>query len=157
MIPRIIVSALAIALLIVVLVVVLSFPVQRAAPVPKVQPEMPTRSLVVGGLVVHAFVADTETLREKGLSGREGLAPNEGMLFVFGEDGRYSFWMKDMQFSIDILWLTSEGKVVYIQHNLSPETYPATYRSPTPARYVLELPAGFAQSHGIHVGDTVSP
>ena len=114
-----------------------------------------TRLIRVGGQQVHVSVVDSDASREKGLGGRDGLAPNEGMLFVFGNDGHYSFWMKDMKFAIDILWLTSEGKVVYVQSSLLPSTFPSSFGPGDNARYVLELPAGFAQNHGILVGDLV--
>ena len=75
------------------------------------------------------------------------------MLFVFTEDGKYAFWMKDMQFSIDIIWLAADGTVVYIVPNLSPATYPQTYTPDTPARFVLEVPAGFVAAHSVRIGD----
>ena len=113
---------------------------------------MPTITLV--GQTVRVTLADTEEKRAQGLSGRSGLAPDEGMLFIFQADGRYSFWMKDMQFSIDILWLDAEGQVVYMAQNVSPDTYPRGYRSDRDARYVLELPSGWAERYNVRVGDT---
>jgi len=119
------------------------------------------RTIHLKGESVRISVADTDALRQLGLGGRAGLAPDEGMLFVFPRDGKYAFWMKDMRFSIDILWLsapsTSSGQatVVYIAQNISPDTYPKDFVSTAPARYVLELPAGYAASHSIKVGDIV--
>jgi uncharacterized membrane protein (UPF0127 family) len=78
------------------------------------------------------------------------------MLFVFPEDGRYSFWMKDMTYAIDVLWLSKEGQIVYAIPGLAPESYPKTFTSDTPARYVLELRAGFMDLHNVSVGDFVS-
>lgn len=101
-------------------------------------------------------VADTPALREKGLSGKDPLLPLEGLLFVFPQDGSYSFWMKDMKFSIDILWISSDGYIVHALQALSPESYPHTFTSPEPARYVLELPSGFMERHEIFVGDKVN-
>lgn len=100
-------------------------------------------------------IADTPSLRELGLSGRTSLAPDSGMLFVFPTDGKYSFWMKDMRFSIDMLWLSADGAVVYIKPRVSPDTYPQSFVSNSPARYVLELLAGYVQQHGVTVGDKV--
>jgi len=77
------------------------------------------------------------------------------MLFVFPEDGKYAFWMKDMRFSIDILWLSADGRVVYMALNVSPDTYPQVFRPDVPARYVLELPAGYAKAHAVRIGDIV--
>ena len=113
------------------------------------------RSIEVGGQKVYAAVADTEVARQKGLSGRSGLAPDEGMLFVFPQDGKYAFWMKDMRFSIDIVWLSRDGAVVYMVQNASPDTYPRDFVPREPARYVLELPAGFVSRNNVAIGDIV--
>ncbi len=107
----------------------------------------------IGGETLRVTVAATEAARERGLSGRTGLADDEGMLFVFPRDGKYAFWMKDMTFSIDIIWISADGRIVYIAPNAPPTTYPEDFVSPTPARYVLEVPAGFAEMHGVKVGD----
>ena len=115
----------------------------------------PVRTLQLGGQTIHISVAASESVRQQGLSGRTGLAADEGMLFVFPEDGKYAFWMKDMRFSIDILWLSADGRVVYMALNVSPDTYPQVFRPDVPARYVLELPAGYAKAHAVRVGDIV--
>lgn len=77
------------------------------------------------------------------------------MLFVFDEPGHYAFWMKDMRFPIDIIWAGPDGRVVHIEENLSPETYPNSFSSALPAQYVLEVPAGFAQAHAVQLGSTL--
>jgi len=116
--------------------------------------QMPTISLK--GTTLRVTLATTTADRERGLGGRTGLASDEGMLFVFDTDGLYAFWMKDMKFSIDMVWLSSDGTVVYMAKNVSPDTYPAAFTPDTPARYVLELPAGWADAHGLKVGDKAS-
>ena len=98
-------------------------------------------------------VVNTEADRERGLGGRTSLPPNHGMFFVFNHDDRHSFWMKDMRFAIDILWLDQNLVVVDIKRDATPESYPASFPSGAPARYVLELPAGFSRDYGIAVGD----
>ncbi len=110
------------------------------------------RIITLGSLSIPVEVADTEALRQRGLSGRESLPPGQGMLFVFPEDGYWAIWMKDMRFSIDILWLDASGRVLRVAHSVAPETYPMTFGPYEPARYVLELRSGFAQSHGIAEG-----
>ena len=105
--------------------------------------------------LVCVSVADTVQARQQGLSGRSGLALDEGMLFVFPQDGKYGFWMKDMRFSIDILWLNASGTVVYMAQNVSPDSFPKSFESDVPARYVLELPAGYAEAHSVAIGDIV--
>lgn len=109
-------------------------------------------SVVIGGVRVRVDIADTPEERVNGLSGREHLAQGEGMLFIFPTDDHHGIWMKDMNFSIDIIWLSAEGRVVDIAPHVSPETYPASFSPRDVARNVLEVPAGFAKSHGIAVG-----
>lgn len=109
----------------------------------------------IGGQTVRVDIADTPQKREKGLGGRASLLPDEGMLFVFPADGKYAFWMKDMQFPIDILWLSASSTIVDIAESISPSVYPASFLPHALARYVLELPAGFSNEYGVHVGDSV--
>lgn len=113
------------------------------------------RTIELKGQAIQVSVADTESTRRQGLSGRADLEPDEGMLFVFPEDGVHGFWMKDMRFSIDILWLSNEGAVVYMAQDVSPDTFPQHFSPNTPARYVLELPAGYAKAHNVTLGDIV--
>lgn len=102
--------------------------------------------------VIVSEVADTKASRELGLSGRNGLRNNEGMLFVFESFGRYGFWMKDMNFPIDMVWINQNGIVVKIEPNLSPSSYPNTFINEAPAMYVLELGDGRAEEYGIFLG-----
>jgi uncharacterized membrane protein (UPF0127 family) len=108
--------------------------------------------LSIGDVLLQAEVADTDGSRHRGLSGRPGLAQGEGMFFVFPSAGYWGMWMKDMRFAIDILWVDSGGTNVHIESNVSPATYPQVFEPPAPARYVLELPAGFAAARGIAEG-----
>lgn len=101
---------------------------------------------------LRAEVVDTPEKRQQGLSGRRTLAEGEGMLFVFAESDYYTFWMPDMYIAIDILWLDEAGRVVYLKENATPESYPEHFRPDAPARYVLEVPSGYARAHGIQVG-----
>ena len=120
------------------------------------------RAIQVDGQTVNVSIADTDATRQKGLSGRSGLAPNEGMLFIFSQDRKYTFWMKDMKFSIDILWLeadpsnpSGQATIVSMAQSVSPDTYPRDFLPSRPVRYVLELPAGFAEQYNVRIGDTV--
>lgn len=110
----------------------------------------------LGGVTVTADIADTEPVRQLGLSGREGLSEDKAMLFVFQDDGEHSFWMKDMLFPIDIIWLSSEKRVVYIAKNATPESFPSSFVPNVPSRYVIEVAAGFTDRHNISVGTQVS-
>jgi uncharacterized membrane protein (UPF0127 family) len=100
-------------------------------------------------------VANTRASRELGLTGREGMQDDEGMLFVFDSPGRYGWWMKDMKFSVDIIWINENGTVVSIERNLSPDTYPKTYMNQADASYVLEVNAGLAEKFGLYLGSRV--
>ncbi len=105
--------------------------------------------LQVGAATVSAEVADTPALRATGLSGRTKLEEGHGMWFVFEEDGPWAFWMKDTLIPLDIIWVSAEGRVVHIARGVQPESYPQSFAPATPARYVLEVPAGWAKTHGI--------
>lgn len=105
---------------------------------------------------VNVERADTFRERQRGLSGRPSLPEGTGMLFIYEEPGTYGFHMKDMNFSIDIVWMDETGEVVDVTHSLSPDSYPETVTSREPAQYVLEVPAGFSREHGISTGDTAS-
>ena len=109
----------------------------------------------IGDQTVRVTVADTPESRERGLSGRDGLASDEGMLFVFPNDEYHMFWMKDMLFSIDIVWLSRDKTVVDIAEDVSPDTFPSSFSPRALARYVLELPAGFVEEYTVQIGDEV--
>lgn len=111
--------------------------------------------LTIGDVPVFASVADDIASRIKGLSDTPFLPDNVVKLFVFGSDGNHSIWMKDMNYAIDILWITNEGKIVHIEENISPDTYPESFSSPTLAWYVIEANAGFVSTNGIELGDEV--
>jgi uncharacterized membrane protein (UPF0127 family) len=106
---------------------------------------------------VSVDIVDTPALRARGLSGRPGLAPEEGMLFLFETPRIQSFWMKDMRFEIDILWIR-DGRIVGITPDVplpdGPRELPQ-YRSPVPCDVVLEVRAGAAKRWGLLIGDSV--
>jgi uncharacterized membrane protein (UPF0127 family) len=90
---------------------------------------------------------------KSGLSGRSSLSESSAMLFVFDiESDRYCFWMKDMKFDIDILWLDSKKRIVDAKYAASPSSYPEEFCPKSAARYVLELPAGQALKNGLIIG-----
>ncbi len=92
---------------------------------------------------------------ERGLMYRTGLEQNKGMLFVFPNDGKDSFWMKNMHFNLDILWISLDGRIVDIGQNIPACTAAPcpVYTPQSPARYVLELNSGYTTSHHWKVGD----
>lgn len=104
--------------------------------------------------IIVAAIANTDPLREKGLGGVTSLNSNQGMFFMFDTSGLYGFWMKDMLIPIDMIWLDQNLKVVYIEPNVLPSTYPAVFTPTLPAMYVLETQSGFAEKNSIKIGDT---
>ncbi len=101
---------------------------------------------------IYADIADTPALQERGLSGRASLGARSGMLFVFQTPGMYSFWMKDMDFPIDMIWIGADKRVVKIDEGASPSSYPNTFRPTADVQYVLEVNSGFARKLGIVTG-----
>lgn len=117
-------------------------------------------SIKVGeiGLRVEAAVSLSE--QTKGLSGREDIGPADGMLFLYGDSRQRDFWMKDMLFSIDAIWI-NKGKVIGWRENILPPVAAGgeiiRFSSPEPADAVLELPAGWARAHNLTIGQRVDP
>ena len=114
-----------------------------------------TIKITIGDVEVQASVADTLSKRIKGLSDTPFFPPNVVKLFAFGVPGSHSIWMKDMNYAIDIIWVAQHGAVVHIEENVSPDTYPESFSSPTPAWYVVEASAGFVASSSIAIGSKV--
>ena len=110
----------------------------------------------IGNISLQASVADTPETRQQGLSGTPFLPEGIVKLFVFDSNGMWGFWMKDMNYPIDIIWLNENREVIYIAPAVSPDTYPASFTPPTPARYVIETTSGFAASYEIKTGTVVS-
>jgi len=108
--------------------------------------------LSIGSAAVKIAVADTPVKRQQGLSGRKSLRPDEGLFFIFNQPGFYPFWMKEMNFSIDIIWLDENKKIVDIDKNIPPQSFPQLFQSRRPVQYVLEVNAGFANRHQIGIG-----
>lgn len=106
---------------------------------------------------LRVLVAKNAYQQEKGLGGRDGFAPHDGMLFLFDFASRYGFVMRDMKFPIDIVWFNA-GVVVDIAPNVLaepgvPEERLRRYLPRAEANLVLELPAGWAAAHGLQIGD----
>ena len=113
-----------------------------------------TVHIMIAGVVLTVELAETATAQEKGLSGRPSLPSDHGLLFVFGREDYWAFWMIDMRFPLDIIWFNSTRQVVFTEPNLPPCT-PQNCPVVTPtvkAMYVLEVNAGFMASHHIQSG-----
>lgn len=119
------------------------------------------KTVVIGEARIKAEFADTSAKRSKGLSGREKLGSDEGMLFVFEKKGQYPFWMKGLTYPLDLIWIR-EDKVVDISENLQPpavgqkdDSLPI-YQPKEEVDKVLEVNGGTAKRSNINVGNTVA-
>ena len=103
--------------------------------------------------VIFAGTAITEAQKRQGLSGREQLLGNEGLLFFHEPPEKPAYWMKDMNFPIDIIWIR-DGEIVDIHENLQPENPAKTFYSPkSKINNVLEVNAGFVSENEVKIGD----
>jgi len=116
-------------------------------------------NVTINGFTIIADVASTQDQKTKGLDVRKSMEENQGMLFPFPNENNYAFWMKGMKFPIDIIWISSEKKVVHIENSLPPCTGSdltcPTHSPSEKATYVLETTAGFSDRHAIAQGTAV--
>lgn len=135
-----------------------------SALIKKNNPELKNSSVVTSCLKIDAAntecdykldIADTNSERIQGLSGRQGLEDKTGMLFDFENPAQQCFWMKDMKFSIDMVWLNQNKEIIKIENAVSPETYPNSYCADD-TKYVIELQSGEAQKQGFITGKQLS-
>ena len=118
------------------------------------QPQVQIKPTVtINDYELEIEIVRTPEEQARGLSGRESLEENAGMLFVYDQPTTPSFWMKEMNFPIDIIWIGNDRRIVDISENIAPETFPRLFRPRAPVQYVLETNAGWAKSHNISVGD----
>lgn len=109
------------------------------------------RLLVVNGHRYRLSVADTDRARAKGLGNQSTMDNAQGMLFTFPAPENLCFWMKDMRFSLDMVWLDASQRIVKVEQDVSPRTYPKTYCAAN-TQYVIELNAGQAKAAGLYIG-----
>ena len=96
----------------------------------------------VGSKTFMVEIADTPDKQKLGLSGRKSLPRDQGMLFIFDKPGRYGFWMKDMNFPIDIVWFDTDNKIIGVTKNLQPTSYPQVFYPDQEVGSVLEINTG---------------
>ncbi len=111
--------------------------------------------MTIGDVEVLASVAKSWPDRIKGLSDTPYLPEQVVKLFVFDSAGYHSIWMKDMKYAIDIIWVDEAGKVVHLEKEAAPESYPAMFVPDVPATYVIEAVTGFANKNNVIVGSVV--
>jgi uncharacterized membrane protein (UPF0127 family) len=100
--------------------------------------------------------AATESARTLGLSGRDCIAPNAAMLFEFADSAQHGIWMKDMTFSIDIVWLDDTKTITHVEKYVSPATYPEVFVPGSDSRYVIEFHEGVAARNNIAPGQRLN-
>jgi len=114
-----------------------------------------TKAMTIGEIPVKASIADSWPERILGLSDTPFLPEDVVKLFIFDTPGLHSIWMKDMNYPIDIIWVSGTGVIVDIKESALPESFPASFSSTVDAVYVIETVAGFAEKFRVAIGDTV--
>ena len=103
-----------------------------------------------------AWVVNNDQDRENGLSIFDQIKDDQAMLFVFDTPNAYSFWMKDMKFPIDIVWLDQNKQIVDVKESIATSTYPGMFTPSAQGLYVLEFNAGTVEKTKIKIGDSCS-
>ena len=116
-------------------------------------------TITIGTDTLLVEIADDGSLRQRGLSYRDGLEPGTGMLFVYPDEGPRSFWMKEMRFCLDIVWFGDDA-IVGAAENVCPEPGVADaeltrYPSDAPVRFILEVPANWLVERGYGPGTPI--
>ncbi len=120
-------------------------------------PGYPAAEVTIGIHRIQVEVADTPERLSRGLSGRSGLAEGRGMVFPYARADRHGFWMVEMHFDIDIVWIRGD-RIVDVTAR-APHDTPGelpVYRPRAPADLVLEVPAGTVERLGWKIGDRVT-
>jgi len=111
--------------------------------------KLSTTELRANGATLQAEVAKEYADKQIGLSDHDCLKAGTAMLFPYDSPGEYCYWMKDMNFAIDMVWLDSNKKIITIISNVKPESYPEKSFCPSsPAQYVVEVNAGLSKQLG---------
>jgi uncharacterized membrane protein (UPF0127 family) len=115
----------------------------------------PTAKLTADGRVISLEIVADDASRQKGLGSRDSLAADKGMLFVLDRSARECFWMKDMRFAIDLIFIDAAKRIVQITPRVTPQTYPKSFCADQ-TRYVIELAAGQSVRLHLHGGERLS-
>lgn len=100
-------------------------------------------------------IARTDQEQKIGLSNRDTLCSNCGMLFIFDKEDEHSLWMKDTHIPLDMIWLNAQYKIVKIITALDTDNTDIIYTNQDPAKYVIELPANEVFKQKLKIGDTI--
>jgi len=110
------------------------------------------KKIIIGDRVIKVESAESVMEKQKGLSGRNFMRTNNGMLFIFSQSDYYPFWMKDMKFPIDIIWIDEKLKIIGFEKNINPNSFPKKFIPQLPAKYVLEVNGGWSDENEIKEG-----
>lgn len=144
------------SLLILFFLIILWFGWQKYWPKMNTSLQNNLKSVSFGKTLLQVEIAVSNAEITRGLSGRKELPESSGMLFEFNSPGYYSFWMKDMRFPIDIIWIDQYKKVIGFSENLQPESFPNKYSPPSPVQFVIEVNSGWVRNNNIKMGDSVN-
>jgi len=117
--------------------------------------QLPSIDLYVNGVQLNLEMAATPEARRCGLSGREKLPPDTGMLFVLPQTMPFAVWMKDTRLPLSIAFLDPAGRILAIEQ-MAPLRTDVIYESQQPIRYAVEVHRGWFQAHGVQVGDVLN-
>lgn len=135
--------------------IVITLPVFVALPTVIACPiSLPTMDVIVGNARLKLEIAATPEARECGLSRRDTLPPDHGMLFVVPKPIILDFWMAETDLPLSIAFLNESGKIMSIQ-DMMPDQPKVHFRSPAPARYAIEVNQGWFAEHKVGVGDVI--
>ena len=115
--------------------------------------ELPILELSAGIHLIRAEVAYTFQTRAQGLMFRKHLGPNEGMFFVFPQSEPHCMWMKNTLIPLSVAFIDEKGKIVSIS-DMQPQTE-TSHCAAAPAKFALEMPAGWFATKGIRSGTTI--
>ena len=116
-----------------------------------------TNYVIIKNKKINIEIADDDNEKATGLMFRESLAKDSGMLFVYNDSKVRNFWMANMQFPLDMLFINESKTVIKIEHaSLCENKVCNIYSSNIPAMYVLEVNANFSEENNIKTGDLIS-
>ena len=121
-------------------------------------PGLPSGTVTVSGQTLNVQIAESQEARQHGLSGTTSLAENDGMIFIFPSPNIYGFWMKDMNFPLDFIWIAN-GQVMEITSDVQtqpgvPDSQLQNYYPHEPIDSMIEVNAGWAKKNLLDVGDS---
>lgn len=135
--------------IVITMLMIVASPTASACPMP-----LPTIDVSVGVSQLKLEIAATPDARRCGLSGRNTLPTNHGMLFVVPIPIILDFWMTGTRLPLSIAFLDETGRILSVQ-DMMPDQHQKHFRSPAPARYAIEVNQGWFAEHNVAVGDTL--